>query len=127
MKKNNRLYQHLIILLALGNSSFALAGDNEIAKKDQAVMPAAPSGPYRSHIAGDKEKQVLAVPSLVQRPMQPMPAPQWTQRPPQPPMPAPNLNRNRMQPMLAPQWTQRPPQPPMPARTLYRSGMKDFR
>ena len=51
MKKNNRLYQHLIILLALGNSSFALAEDNEVAKKNQAAMPAAPSGPYRSWAA----------------------------------------------------------------------------
>ena len=119
MKNNSRLYVHLIMLFAMGNTPLVLADNNEDTQKDHAVMPAAPSGPYRSHIARDKERKVTA-PSLAQRPpqqpmpaqnfnrnrLQPMPAPQWAQRPPQQPMPAQNFNRNRPQPMPAPQWVQ---------------------
>ena len=134
MKNNSRLYVHLIMLFAMGNTPLVLADNNEDTQKDHAVMPAAPSGPYRSHIARDKERKVTA-PSLAQRPpqqpmpaqnfnrnrLQPMPAPQWAQRPPQQPMPAQNFNRNRLQPMPAPQWAQRPPQQPMPAQNFNRN------
>ena len=119
MKNNSRLYANLIMLFAMGNAPLVLADNNETTKNDQAVMPAAPSGPYRSHIVSDEERKVRTS-SLAQRPPQqsmpaqnfnrnrpqPMPAPQWVQRPPQQPMPAQNFNRSRPQPMPAPQWVQ---------------------
>ena len=56
MNTNRRLYQHLIILSALANASFVLAADvKTTSNKDQAaVIPAAPSGPYRSQNATGK-------------------------------------------------------------------------
>ena len=139
MKKNSRLNQYLIILIALVNTSYVLASDSdEIKTKEQTAMPPAPSGPYRSQIDSSKNNQntnKVEAPQLTQRPSQqpmpaqnfnrnrpqPMPAPQWAQRPQQQPMPAQNFNRNRPQPMPAPQWVQRPPQQPMPAQNFNRN------
>ena len=105
---NNQLYKYLIILLAMGNTSQVLASENEVTKKDPAVMPAAPSGPYRSHIGSDEKKKA--------------PASSVANSSTQQPMPAPNFNGNRMQPMPAPQWghpnvpdwVKNPPRAPKP-------------
>jgi len=120
MKKNNRLSQHLFLLLALTSTSVVFASDNEKDdKQKQLSMPAAPTGPYRSHTENDKSNgntsQVQAqAPQFIPPPQQAMPAPQFAQRPQQPPMQAPNWNRNQSQPM-PPQFAQRPQQPPMQA------------
>ncbi|MCK5386234.1 MAG: hypothetical protein KAJ39_03550, partial [Gammaproteobacteria bacterium] len=75
MKKNSRLYQHLIILLALCNTSFVLASDNEAVKEKEqaAAMPPAPSGPYRSQTTTNKNvknKIPVQTPVMAQRPPQ---------------------------------------------------------
>ena len=125
MKKNSKLYQLLIILLALTSTSLVLASDKDTSgTKEKAALPAAPDGPYRSQVTNEsgnfsqrvmqRPRQAMPVPQMAQRP-QPMPAPQWAQRPPQQPMPAPNWNQQRQQQMPAPQWAQRPPQQPMRA------------
>lgn len=120
MKKNNILYQHIFILLALGSTSFVSADANEIAdKKDQLIMPAAPSGPYRSQAANDASTNNKKSEQS-----------QWVQDPSQQLRQSPPLghNRNRNQPVppaawvnkppvlqpMQPQWTQRPPQQPVP-------------
>lgn len=151
MKMNNRLYQYLIILIALVNTSFVLASDGDETKvkaQAQAAMPPAPSGPYRSQVAGAESNQNInkvEAKQLTQRPIettpnekleqrlpqQVVPAPQLTQRSPQQPMPAPNWNRTppappawvnkAPQPMPVPQWAKRPPQQPMPAQNFNRN------
>ena len=112
MKMNNRLYQYFIILFALGHAPFVLASDNSVDnKKEQAEMPPAPSGPYRTQSENNQAKQKVnnmqrSVPAMLaqqstQRPHQA----QWKQPPQQHQRMAPNRNRN-IPPQV--QWNQRP-------------------
>ena len=131
MKMNNRLYQYIIILFALGNAPFVLASESGVDnKKEQAEMPPAPLGPYRAQSENNKAKQTV---NIMQRSVPAMPAQQLSQRPPQaqwnqpppqqmrrpvappawvnqvPPQQRMAPNRNRNIPPQA-QWNQPPPQ-----------------
>ena len=89
MMKNNRLYKYVIILSALGGTSFVFADENKAVNKKDALaeMPAAPSGPYRSKGVASKEvKQDKVIQAQ---------APRVVPQPPQPRMPIPNMNQNR--------------------------------
>ena len=112
MKKNNRLYQYLIILLALGNTSIVLAADKDaVADKEKiTVMPSAPAGPYRSQNTDDKNRQTKShqQPSKMMsqtQSAQALPAPQPTPTPPQFAQRPPQ----QMQRPPVPEWVKNPP------------------
>ena len=108
MMKNNQLYKNVIILSALCGTSFVFAAeDNAVDKKDVLTeMPAAPSGPYRSQSVNNtntkKENSSKVKTEKI------------AQRPPQPRMPAPNMNQYSPQPVQVPDWVKNPPYGPKP-------------